>query len=99
MLDIRRIRAEPDAVRSALARRGDPSVVADIDVALELDERHRALVAERDEARARIKAISKEVGQLHKQQRGDEAEARQAESRALGERERELDATCDAVAE
>ncbi len=99
MLDIRRIRAEPGAVKAALARRGDASVVADIDVALELDERQRALAAERDAARARVKAISKEVGQLHKQQRGDDAEALQAESRALGERERELDAMCDAVAE
>ena len=99
MLDVRRVRAEPDAVKAALARRGDPSVVADIDVVLELDERQRAVIAERDDARARVKAISKDVGRLHKEQRGNEAEAMQAESRALGERERELDETHDALAE
>ena len=88
MLDIRRIRTEPDAVKAALARRHlDP---ADVDRVAALDERQRRLGSERDELRARIKVLSKEVGQLHRDGKADEAAAVQAESRALGEQEAEL---------
>jgi len=45
MLDIRLIRREPDAVRSALARR-DPNAAEAVDRVLELDERWRAVTTE-----------------------------------------------------
>ena len=51
MLDIRLIRSEPDAVRSALARRGDVAGDA-IDRVLELDGRWRGLTTELEELRA-----------------------------------------------
>src|ERR1700721_2768050 len=58
MLDIRLIRSDPDAVRSALARRGD---VADdaIDRVLELDGRWRGLTTELEELRAEQNKASK----------------------------------------
>jgi seryl-tRNA synthetase len=58
MLDIRLIRSEPDAVRSALARRGD---VADdaVDRVLELDGRWRGLTTELEELRAEQNRASK----------------------------------------
>ncbi len=40
MLDLRRLRSDPDAVRAALARRGDDAV-ADLDRIVELDARQR----------------------------------------------------------
>ena len=89
MLDVRRIRTEFDAVRDGLVRRGDD--IAPLERARVLDERQRDLAAERDEVRARVNAISKEVGGLRRDGRADEAEALQAESRTLGERERVLD--------
>ncbi|MEZ5181311.1 MAG: serine--tRNA ligase [Acidimicrobiales bacterium] len=95
MLDIRRIRTEPDVVKAALARRGID--VSDIDRLAELDERQRRLGVERDEIRAQVKALSKQVGQLHRDGRGDEAAEVQAESRALGEREGELAAEAAAA--
>ncbi|MGH9245541.1 MAG: serine--tRNA ligase [Acidimicrobiales bacterium] len=98
MLDIRRIRAEPDVVREALARRRDPSVLSDLDKVVELDRRQRDLVAERDDVRARIKQLSREVGGLRRAGQLSEAEALQAESRSLGEREQALDADHDAIA-
>jgi seryl-tRNA synthetase len=88
MLDIRRIRTEPEAVKAALARRGIDT--ADIDRVLELDERQRRLGSERDDLRVQIKALSREVGSLHKEGRADDAAAAQARSRELGEREAEL---------
>jgi seryl-tRNA synthetase len=58
MLDIRLIRSEPDAVRAALARRGD---VADdaIDRVLELDGRWRGLTTELEQLRAEQNRFSK----------------------------------------
>lgn len=96
MLDIRRIRTEPDVVAAALARRGiDGSELAR---AAELDERQRRLGAERDELRVQIKKLSKEVGALHRDGKADEAAAAQAQSRALGEQEQALAAEAGAVA-
>jgi seryl-tRNA synthetase len=92
MLDIRRIRTDPAAVRAGLARRGDDSMLSDLDRARDLDERQRAVVAERDEVRARINALSKEVGGLRSEGRTEDAEILQADSRELGEREKQLDA-------
>ncbi len=58
MLDIRLIRNEPDAVRAALARRGD---VADdaIDRVLELDGRWRELTTRLEELRAEQNSFNK----------------------------------------
>lgn len=96
MLDLRLIRTDPDGVRAALARRGaDLSL---LDSVLAADERQRGIGAERDELRARINATSKEIGTLFRDGRGDEAEALKADSKAWGEREKELAVTADALA-
>ena len=50
MLDLKRIRREPDAVRAALARRGDDGA---LDNVLELDGRRRAILPELESLRAR----------------------------------------------
>jgi len=98
MLDLRTIRAEPGAVKDALARRG-PGVSDPVDRVVELDVEQRALMAQRDEVRARVKQISKDVGRLRGQGQADEAEARMAESRDLGEREKALAADADRLAD
>jgi seryl-tRNA synthetase len=51
VLDVRLIRSEPDAVRSALLRRGE-SEAARVDQFLELDRRWRSITAELEELRA-----------------------------------------------
>jgi seryl-tRNA synthetase len=96
MIDVRRLRTDFDEVRAAMARRGG-DVASQLDVARQLDERQRELVAQRDDIRTRIKSISKEVGGLRRDGRVDEAEKRQAESRELGEQEAALDADEAAV--
>jgi seryl-tRNA synthetase len=97
MLDIRRLRTEPDAVRAGLSRRGGDAA-ANVDRILELDVRQRALGTERDDLRARVKALSKEVGRRRAQGDAAGAEALMAESRALGDQERALDAEVDRTA-
>lgn len=97
MLDVRRFRTDPDSLRAGLARRGeDPSLA---DQVIELDGKVRSLTIERDELRARIRTISTEVGQLFRDGQREEGAELQAESRALGEHEKRLDAEADAVAE
>ena len=96
MLDIRRLRTEPDAVRAGLSRRGGDAA-ATVDRILELDVQQRARGTERDDLRARIKVLSKAVGQQRAQGDTAAAEALMAESRALGEEERALDADVERI--
>ena len=98
MLDLRRLRTEPEAVKAALDRRG-PGTSEPVDRIVALDGEHRRLIGERDEVRSQVKAISKDVGRLRGQGRADEAEACMAESRELGEREKELAAEADRLAD
>jgi seryl-tRNA synthetase len=92
VLDLRRIRADLDGVKAALARRGDPTVLSELDRIVKLDDAQRRLAAERDDLRNQVKTLSREVGQLHREGRREEAEDRQAASRKLGAREGELEA-------
>ncbi len=97
MLDIRRIRSEPESVKAAIARRGDGT--ESLDRVIALDSRQRELSAERDDTRAKVNAISKQVGMLHRDGRADDAEGLQDESRSLGEREKQLTIEVDALAD
>lgn len=97
MLDIRRLRSDPDAVRAGLSRRGGDAA-AHVDRILELDVRQRALGTTRDDLRARVKTISKDVGRLRGQGDTIAAEALMAESRALGDQAHALDVEVDALA-
>ena len=99
MIDVRLLRSDLDGVRAALARRNDPSVTEAVDRASSLDIRLREIAGERDELRARVNAISKEVGTLRRDGRVAEAERLQAESRQLGEAEKRLDDEHDTVSE
>jgi seryl-tRNA synthetase len=97
MIDIHRLRDDPDGVLAAIARRGTEGVVA-LEQVLALDAEQRAATTERDDVRAQINALSKQVGALRRDGKVAEAEALQAESKALGEREAELDEQVDALA-
>jgi seryl-tRNA synthetase len=94
MLDIRRLRTDPDAVRAGLSRRGGDAAES-VDRILELDQQQRTLGAQRDELRARIKTLSKEVGRRRGEGDADGAEALMAESRSLGDEEKALDGEVD----
>ena len=96
MLDVRRVRTEPDALKAGLARKG---VVGDeVDRLAALDRRRRELSEQRDDLRARVKSLSKEVGGLRRAGEVEQAEALMAESRDLGAREKALSADADVVA-
>jgi seryl-tRNA synthetase len=98
MLDVRRIRSDPDGVCSTLARRHDPSIEGDIARVIADDARQREVTAMRDALRAEIRAMSDEVRKLRTAGDVEAAEQIQAEARALGDRERELDETTGVLA-
>lgn len=95
MIDVRLLRTDPDAVRAALARRGTPELLDQLAAATEIDARLRQLAVDRDELRRRVNDLSKQVGQLRRDGRNEDAESAMAESRALGGREGELAAAAD----
>ena len=97
MLDIRRIRTEFDLVKAAIARRGEST--APLDEVYELDRRQRELADERDQLRREIGLLSKQVGQLHREGRKDEAAELQDRSRKLGDDEKRLAARADELAQ
>lgn len=90
MLDLRRIRQEPEAVRAQLAVRGNAAETdAAIGRILELDVERRELIAEGDALKARRNAVSQEVGE--RKRRGEEADDLVVEMRTVADRIRALD--------
>ena len=68
-----------------------------LDEAVRHDERSREITAERDTIRARVNELSKQVGGLRREGKTSEAEALQAESRNLGDKEAGLSNEADTV--
>ena len=95
MIDVRLLRTDPDGVRLALARRGQPDLLVQLDKAAHLDARLREITAERDEHRRQVNDLSKAVGLARKAGDAQAAEAAMATSRELGESERSLAAESD----
>ena len=90
MLDLRRIRSEPDAVRAALDRRGDPSIGDALDRVLALDARRRELLPELEQLRARKNEASEAIGAAKRS--GEDASDAIAAMKELGAREKALSA-------
>ncbi|HJQ70847.1 MAG TPA: serine--tRNA ligase [Blastocatellia bacterium] len=95
MLDINYVRANLELVRAKLAQRGFPSDA--LDRFTELDERRRALITKRDELNATRNRESQEIGKLMKAGQRDEADARRAAVREIGDRIAEAEAELAAV--
>ena len=95
MIDIRQVRDEPQAVKAALARRGvDP---AEVDALLEADTRARRAVGRRDELRARVKELSRRVGEAKRAGDDDTATELSDESRGAAEEEKAVGDEADAA--
>jgi len=95
-LDIKRIREDAPGVKARLALRhgGDEK---NIDELLELDEQRRSAITEVEQLKAKRNAASKEIGALMGQKKVEEANARKAEVRDVGEQIKKLEAFIDGV--
>jgi len=90
VIGLQLIRDDPDAVKAAIARKGEPTDT--VDRLLEADARRRALEAEVNELRAQRNTGSKEIGEMMRDGRRDEAEAHKERMTALAPR---IDALTD----
>ena len=90
MLDLDTVRSQPDRVREALRAKGegDPERV---DALLDVDKERRALLTELQEAQARSNRVSRQIGQLKREGKDDEAQQRIEETQALKEKISELE--------
>jgi len=87
VLDLKRIREDPDGVRVALARRGD-GVAAGLDGVIELDERRRAMLPELEGLRAEQNEANKRIRGLED---AAEREREIAAMRAVAARAKDLE--------
>ncbi len=94
MLDIKRIRSNPEEVKKALKKRhGD----FPIDKVLELDEKRRKILKEVEEMKAKQNQVSKEIPRLKKE--GKDTDHIFAEMRSLSEKIKDLDGEVKAIDE
>ncbi len=90
MLDVHFVRENFDLVREKLSTRNfDPAL---LDNFTQLDGVRRSLIRERDELNAASNRLSKEVGGLMREGKKDEAETKKAESRAVAEKAKGIEA-------
>ncbi|MEK7700769.1 MAG: serine--tRNA ligase [candidate division NC10 bacterium] len=92
MLDLRLIRAEPEAVERALAQKGGAGLVKEI---VALDTMRRRLIREAEDLKALRNRVSEAIGQAKK--RGEDASAETQRMREAGDRIKALDADVKGV--
>lgn len=90
MLDIKTLRQDPEALKAALARRGDEQTNALLDEALQLDAQRRVLLIEVEDLKRQRNEASQEVARLKKS--GGDASELIAQTRHSGERIAAIDA-------
>ena len=100
MIDLRRVRQDPDAARAALERRRDPALGPALDRILELDRERRVLVTRTEQLKAERNAATEEVAR--RKRSGEPADellaglkASSDAVKALDAELRELDAALD----
>jgi len=94
VLDLRLIRAEPEAVARALADKGGAALIPEI---LARDDERRRLIREAEDLKALRNRASEAIGQAKR--RGEDATAEQARMREVGDRVKALDAELKVVDE
>ncbi len=96
MIDVRLVRDDPERVKAALARRG--VAPEDVDAVARLDAEHRGALARQETLRARVKALSREVGEARRAGDADRAAELADESRRVGEEEKAAAQEVDGLA-
>jgi seryl-tRNA synthetase len=97
MIDIRRLRQDPEGSRAALGRRLDPALDQVLDQILDLDRRRRELLTRTEALKAERNAASDEVARRKKA--GEDAAGMLARLKESGEEVKALDAEVRAVDE
>jgi seryl-tRNA synthetase len=91
VIDLKRLRQDPEGSRASLARRGDPSLLAVVDTVLELDRQRRELLAQTERLKAERNAATEEVARRKRAK--EPAEELVVRLKASGEEVKQLDAS------
>jgi seryl-tRNA synthetase len=89
VIDVKRLRADPEGTRASLLRRGDESLAPTIDAMLELDRRRRELLTRVEALKAERNAASDEVARRKRAR--ESADDLMEQLKASGEAVRTLD--------
>jgi seryl-tRNA synthetase len=89
MLDIDAIRSAPQRVKEAIRAKGTGSPDM-VDTLLEVDEKRRATITEKEEAQARQNDLSSDIGRLKREGKEEEAQKRIEETSRLKDKIDEL---------
>lgn len=97
MIDIALLRSEPELVRDNIKKKFQDKKLPLVDEAIALDAKKRALQTEGDELRAARNSLSKQIGQLMREKRTDEAEKIKVQVNADAERLKCIEAESEDV--
>lgn len=97
MIDVKRLRQDPEGMRASLRRRQDPSIDGMLDAVLDLDRRRRDLLVRVEGLKARRNTASEEVAR--RKRAGESADELFAELKASGEEVKALDAAVHRIDE
>ena len=75
MIDIARLREDPEAVRENIKKKFQDHKLPLVDEALELDKQYRAAITRASELRSMRNKLSKEIGQFMREGKKEEAAA------------------------
>ena len=92
MLDIKFVRANPDAVKENIKKKFQDEKLVLVDEVLEFDQQYREAKTKADSLRGERNALSKQIGGLMAQGKKDEAEEVKARGAAMGEEMEKLEA-------
>jgi seryl-tRNA synthetase len=97
MLDLKRIRTNPEEVKKALAGRSKAFDLSVVDQIIELDEKRREILVEVENLKSRRNQVSSEIPKLKKA--GQDVEPIMAEMKKLGDDVKELDSKVSEIDE
>lgn len=89
MLDLKKIRTNPDEIKKALKNRGEDFQESTIDEILALDEERRKILVEVENLKSKRNQVSAEIPKLKKA--GEDVQGIMAEMRELGDKIKEFD--------
>ncbi|MDO5111684.1 MAG: serine--tRNA ligase [Clostridia bacterium] len=99
MLDIRFVRANPDAVKENIKKKFQDAKLPLVDEVISLDKEKREAQTRNDELRNKRNVVSKQIGALMGQGKKDEAEAAKSQVTQMADEMAELDTRVAALEE
>lgn len=91
MLEIVRLRENPEEIAAALSRKGVQNSSEEVSNILTLDDQRRSIIQELEELRRQMNVTSKSIGMLMKEGKRDEAEAAKTKTSEMKARIKQLE--------